>query len=109
MELINYVYLLFAIVYIVDISGAINDFKKKIWILFNGRNIEYTPKSYRPLDCSKCLVFWIFIGIGIYNSEGLINTLILACLGAYLTYFVNITLKGICELYNALIVKITGN
>lgn len=109
MELINYVYLLFIIVYIVDISGVVHSIKKKLWIILNGKNIEYVVKSYAPFDCSKCLVFWSFIGIGIYYEESILYTLLIASIGSYLTYYVDITLRTLYEIYSNLMVKLTGN
>ena len=50
---------LFIIVFIIDLSGALDSFKHSIWKrLFKG--IPYKEDwRLKPLDCSLCMTWWI--------------------------------------------------
>lgn len=58
MVLINLILIASIVVFIVDISGAIDSLKSGIkWILTKGKmsNDDYRLK---PIDCSLCMTFW---------------------------------------------------
>ena len=58
MVLINLILIASIVVFIVDISGAIDSIKSGIkWILTKGKmsNADYRLK---PIDCSLCMTFW---------------------------------------------------
>lgn len=50
-------FIVFIVVYIVDISGIVDTIKQVIWRwLFKDR--EYREFRLKPFDCSLCLSFW---------------------------------------------------
>lgn len=58
MVLINLILISAIVVFIVDISGAVDSLKSGIkWILTKGKmsNSDYRLK---PIDCSLCMTFW---------------------------------------------------
>lgn len=61
MVLINLLLIALIVVFIVDISGAIDSLKSGIkWVLTKGKmsNSDYRLK---PFDCSLCTTFWVGI------------------------------------------------
>jgi len=53
MEYLNILLLATIIVFVVDISGAVEVFKEKL-----GKMLRIKVGSLRPFDCSLCMVWW---------------------------------------------------
>ena len=58
MVLINLILIAAIVVFIVDISGAVDSLKSGLkWILTNGK-MKDSDYQLKPLDCSLCQIFW---------------------------------------------------
>lgn len=59
MLILRLVFIAVIVVFIVDISGAVDSLKSGLkWILTRGR-MRDSNYSLKPFDCSLCSVFWI--------------------------------------------------
>lgn len=100
--LIDLMIIAFIVVFIVDISGAIDSFKSGIkWILTKGKmsNSDYRLK---PLDCSLCTTFWVGLIYLLMTGHFTLPFIGFVCL---LATFAGI-LKGILLLIEDAITKI---
>ena len=58
MVLINLTLITAIVVFIVDISGAVDSLKSGLkWILTKGK-MKNSDYQLKPLDCSLCMTFW---------------------------------------------------
>lgn len=58
MVLINLTLMAAIVVFIVDISGAVDSLKSGLkWILTKGK-MKNSDYQLKPLDCSLCMTFW---------------------------------------------------
>ena len=58
MVLINLILIAAIVVFIVDISGAVDSLKSGLkWILTKGK-MKNSDYQLKPLDCSLCMTFW---------------------------------------------------
>ena len=58
MVLINLLLIAAIVVFIVDISGAVDSLKSGLkWILTKGK-MKNSDYQLKPFDCSLCMVFW---------------------------------------------------
>ena len=58
MVIINLTLIAAIVVFIVDISGAVDSLKSGLkWILTKGK-MKNSDYQLKPLDCSMCLTFW---------------------------------------------------
>ena len=58
MVLINLILIAAIVVFIVDISGAVDSLKSGLkWILTKGK-MKNSDYQLKPLDCSMCMTFW---------------------------------------------------
>ena len=58
MVLINLILIAAIVVFIVDISGAVDSLKSGLkWILTKGK-MKNSDYQLKPLDCSRCMTFW---------------------------------------------------
>ena len=58
MVIINLTLIAAIVVFIVDISGAVDSLKSGLkWILTNGK-MKNSDYQLKPLDCSLCMTFW---------------------------------------------------
>lgn len=49
----------FVVVFIVDVSGAIDSLKSALkWVLTNGK-MSHSDYRLKPFDCSLCTSFWV--------------------------------------------------
>lgn len=59
MIVFNLFLLTFIIVYIVDISGAVDSLKSGLkWLITKGK-MKDNNYTLKPFDCSLCLTFWV--------------------------------------------------
>lgn len=72
------------IIFIVDISGVIDNIKHLIWKCLHPK-IAYKEFSIKPFDCSLCLTFWIGIVYSLIIGTFSLYTLLFICLLAMLT------------------------
>ena len=59
MVILNLFLITFIIVFIVDVSGAVDSLKSGIkWVITKGKMSNYNYRL-KPFDCSTCQTFWI--------------------------------------------------
>jgi hypothetical protein len=97
--IINSLIITFIISFIIGYSGFVDNFKKRIYELFNGKKIEYKGYSIKPFDCELCLSFWTVLAYNLYSNNTIIISLLIASL---MSYFAPILTK----LMNYIFIKI---
>jgi len=56
--------------YIIDCSGFVNSLKRGLLkYLYKLNNPNPTSFRIKPVDCSKCMIFWIGLFYIIFNNE----------------------------------------
>jgi len=72
------------VVFIVDISGAVDSLKSGIkWILTKG-NMNSSDYTLKPIDCSLCMTFWSGLAyLLITNNFALVYLAILCVMAAF--------------------------
>lgn len=85
--------LLFIIVYIIDISGVIEEIKKYLFKLIKGKNVEYYGYSLKPFDCSLCMTFWIIIIYLIYNNISIIESIFYGTLYSFISVYFSYAMR----------------
>lgn len=84
---LNTLFITVIIVLIVDISGFIENLKRLIFRLLNGKSVKYKEFDFKPLDCSFCLSFWvnlIFLVVSGFSVWGLLLILIFSWSTVYI-------------------------
>ena len=103
MVLINLILLTTIVVFIVDISGAIDSLKSSLkWILTKGK-MKNSDYQLKPLDCSLCITFWIGIVYLLITNNFTLPYLGFVCL---LSCFSNV-IKSSILLVEDILIKIT--
>ena len=85
MIVINLLYISIIICYVVDISGVVDNIKKFIWKFIIGKNVEYKYFSFKPFDCSRCMIFWAGLIYLICVSQFTLFNICLVCLFSFLS------------------------
>ena len=94
------------IVFLIDQSGFINEFKQWLKKLLTNGKMSDPGYSIKPFDCSLCMTFWISL-IYLLIINGLtIESFALVCLSAWLTTFTNDIYIVVKEMWTKLINKI---
>lgn len=88
MILINLLLISLIVVFIVDISGVVDNLKSGIkWLLTKGK-MSGSEYRLKPLDCSLCMIFWIcliyLLIIGKFTLPYIAFTCLLATFSAIL-------------------------
>lgn len=83
------------IVFIIDLSGFINNLKSFISKQLTGHNFKV---SLKPFDCSLCMTFWVCIIFTLVNSEFTLVNLLITSLLSYFTPITNSILLIIKDL-----------
>ena len=73
------------IVFIVDVSGAIDSFKSLISKLLTKGRIDSTSFSLKPFDCSLCMTWWTCLVYLIVTHSFTLPFIAFAAALAYLT------------------------
>lgn len=84
---LNTLFITVIIVLIVDISGFIENLKRLIFRLLNGKEVKYKDFNFKPFDCSFCLSFWvnlIFLVVSGFSFWGLLVILIFSWTTVYI-------------------------
>ena len=85
MVLINLTLIAAIVVFIVDISGAVDSLKSGLkWILTKGK-MKNSDYQLKPLDCSLCLTFWSGIIYLLITNNFTLPYLAFVCLLACFT------------------------
>lgn len=103
MEIFNLFKILFTIVFIVDYSGVVLYIKKLIWRFLNGNKLPFQYYQIKPFDCSLCMSFWVLLIYCLFNHYGLLNSLFIGTIGAYLASFLSNLLEYIFYIYKKII------
>lgn len=93
------------IVFIIDISGIVDEIKQLFWKLIYP-NINYKTFRIKPLDCSLCMTFWVGIIYSWITSSLSIPILGFICLLAFLTPITSELLYSIKDLLLKILQKI---
>ena len=84
---LNTLFITVTIVLIIDISGFIENLKRLIFRLLNGKSVKYKDFNLKPIDCSFCLSFWvnlIFLIANGFSFWGLLLILIFSWSTVYI-------------------------
>lgn len=84
---LNTLFITVIIVLIIDISGFIENLKRLIFRLLNGKSVKYKDFNLKPVDCSFCLSFWvnlIFLVVNGFSFWGLLLILIFSWSTVYI-------------------------
>ena len=93
------------VVYIIDLSGAINSIKYGIWKWLRG-NKPYKEYQFKPFDCSLCMSFWIGL-IWLFLSHSMsLKYIMILCLFSYLSDVIGDILRLIKDILITLMSKI---
>lgn len=85
MVLINLTLIAAIVVFIVDISGAVDSLKSGLkWILTKGK-MKNSDYQLKPLDCSLCMTFWSDIIYLLITNNFTLPYLAFVCLLACFT------------------------
>lgn len=79
------------VVFIIDISGAVDSAKKAIWRVTYGA-LPYRDISIKPLDCSLCTTFWTILAHLIFIRSGIIESLFIASIMAFSAEIIKVLL-----------------
>lgn len=74
-------------VIIIDISGFVNNVKRLVFRLLNGKEVKYKEFNFNPFDCSFCFSFWvnlIFLIVSGFSFWGLLVILIFSWTTVYI-------------------------
>lgn len=100
--ILQIVFLMISTVFIIDETGFVEEFKKKIAnFLSNAKTksiYKCTDIDLRPFECSLCMVFWLGNLLLITNHQLNILTFTIVCLASFLTR----TVKDLFDLVQAL-------
>lgn len=78
--------LMFVVVYIIDISLVVDEIKKLMWRLIQGKNVRYRYFRMKPFDCSLCMVWWLSLIYLFYIQKlGWEQTIFYSALNSYLS------------------------
>jgi len=95
-----------SIVFLIDQSGFINEFKSWLKKLLTNGKMKDSNYSIKPFDCSLCMTFWVSL-IYLLIINGLtIESFTLVCVSAWLTTFTNDIYIVVKEMWTKLINKI---
>ena len=88
MILINLLLISLMVVFIVDISGAVDSLKSAFkWLLTKGK-MSGSDYPLKPLDCSLCMTFWVcliyLLIIGKFTLPYIAFTCLLSCFSGIL-------------------------
>ena len=104
--MINLILINLAVVFLIDQSGFINEFKSWLKKLLTKGKMKDSNYSLKPFDCSLCITFWTSL-IYLLITNGLtIESFALVCLSAWLTTFTNDIYIVVKEMWTKLINKI---
>ena len=70
---------------------------------------EYVPFRLRILTCPKCLTFWSVLLYSLLSGEGLVRSVAVSFIVAYIALWSALLLDALTLLYNYLYEKITIN
>lgn len=76
--IIDLICLSIIITFIVDLSGIVDVIKRLIWSYLYPK-IEYKGLSFKPFDCSLCMMFWSGLLYLIITNNVSIVTISLVC------------------------------
>lgn len=80
MVILNLFLITFIVVFIVDVSGAVDSLKSGIkWVLTNGK-MKNSNYDLKPLSCSLCMTFWIGLIYLLCTSNFTISYIACVCL-----------------------------
>ena len=103
MVLINLILISAIVVFIVDISGAVDSLKSGLkWILTKGKmnNSDY---SLKPIDCSLCMSFWCGIIYLLVINEFTLPYLAFVCLLACFSGIIKSSILLVEDVFNKII------
>ena len=96
----------FSIVFLIDQSGFINEFKSWLKKLLTNGKMKDSNYSIKPFDCSLCMTFWVSIIYLLIINNLTIESFALVCVSAWLTTFTNDIYIVIKEMWTKIINKI---
>lgn len=104
--MINLILINIIVVFLIDQSGFINEFKSWLKKLLTNGKMKDSNYSIKPFDCSLCMTFWTSIIYLLIINNLTIESFALICLSAWLTTFTNDIYIVIKEMWTKIINKI---
>ena len=88
--MINLIFINIAIVFLIDQSGFINEFKSWLKKVLTKGKMSDPGYSLKPFDCSLCMTFWVsLIYLLVFQGINCIKGFMLVCLSSWLSQFTN--------------------
>lgn len=104
--LLTLLFIALVVVFVVDLSGAVENLKRLIWRL-RRKGEPYEPYSLKPLDCSLCMTWWITLAAALI-CKGLTWPVAAYCAGlAFLTPVLAAALRLFRDLLALAVDKLT--
>lgn len=103
--IINEIILALSIIYIIDISGAIQKFNIIAFRWLYGVNLPYNGWFIPVLGCSRCSIFWGILIFNLILHVEIVYTIGLACLLSYLSPLLSLIMKTAIVKLSNLIAK----
>lgn len=79
-------------VFFIDAVGLVEKFKRWLYYLKYSKGSPYKPYSLKPIDCSMCMSFWLFVFMGLSLPLYYHEIFVLSCATSLLT----ILIRKIC-------------
>lgn len=89
--------------FIIDLSGIIDSIKHCIWKWLKG-DVPYKDFSFKPFDCSLCMIFWIGLIYLVVIGKFTIPNIVIVCMLSFLSS----TITGILRLFKDAIDILVG-
>ena len=77
------------VVFLIDQSGFINEFKTWLKKLLTKGKMKDSNYSLKPFDCSLCMTFWVSLIYLLVFQELTILNFMLVCLSSWFSQFTN--------------------
>ena len=89
-------------VLIIDISGFVENLKRLIFRLLNGKSVKYKEFNFKPFDCSFCFSFWVNLIFLFVTNSFSIPFLLMILVWSWSTVYI----KEMFYLFDAWLIKI---
>ena len=87
--MINLIFINIAIVFLIDQSGFINEFKSWLKKVLTKGKMSDPGYSLKPFDCSLCMTFWVSLIYLLVFKELTVVGFMLVCLSSWFSQFTN--------------------
>lgn len=105
--MINLFFIAVIIVFIVDVSGFIDNAKQNIFRWIHGNKIGYREFTIKPFDCSLCLTWWAGLIYLFYTGNLEIFTIFILVIIVWATPIIKQLFIALRDIAGVLVNKLT--